>query len=237
MSSLWTIAKRELYAYFSSAIAYIVAAAFTFLCGLLFVGGITRWQDATLQSMFGSLSIVLIFVAPVLTMRLLSREQDLGTIELLLTAPVRDWEVVVGKFLASFLYYLGLIAVTGLYVIVLVAFGNPDLGTIGASYLGLVLLGAGLLSLGTLASSLTRNQIIAAVIGVVASVSLWLLDILSGVFGQTVGDVISFLTPSGHYYNFLDGTIDTRDLVYYISATFVFLFLASRVLESRRWQG
>lgn len=239
MSSLWTIAKRELYAYLNSAIAYVVAAAFTLLCGLLFVGGVTLGQDATMGSVFGSLSIVLIFVAPVLTMRLLSREQDLGTIELLLTAPVRDWEVVAGKFLASFLYYLGMIAVTGLYVIVLVAFGNPDLGTIGASYLGLALLGAGLLSLGTLASSLTGNQVVAAVIGVVASVSLWLLDILRGVgiFGQTAGDVISFLTPSGHYYNFLDGIIDTRDLVYYVSATFVFLFLASRVLESRRWQG
>jgi ABC-2 type transport system permease protein len=187
--------------------------------------------------MFGSLSIVLIFVAPVLTMRLLSREQDLGTIELLLTAPVRDWEVVAGKFLASYLFFLGMIAVTGLYVLVLVAFGSPDLGTIGASYLGLALLGAGLLALGTFASSLTRNQVVAAVVGVVASVSLWLLDILSGVLGQTVGDVVSFLTPSGHYYGFLDGTIDTRDLVYYISVTFVFLFLASRVLESKRWQG
>ena len=237
MSSLWAIAKRELYAYFASPIAYLVAAAFTFLCGLLFVGGMARWQDATLQSMFGSLSIVLIFVAPVLTMRLLSREQDLGTIELLLTAPVRDWEVVTGKFLASFLYYLGMIAVTGLYVIVLVAYGNPDLGTIGTSYLGLALLGAGLLSLGTFASALTRNQVVAAVLGVVGCVSLWLLDILSAVFGQTIGDVISYLTPSGHYYTFLDGVIDTRDVVYYVSATFVFLFLASRVLESRRWRG
>jgi ABC-2 type transport system permease protein len=237
MSSLWTIAKRELYAYFSSAIAYIVAAAFLFLCGLFFIGGVTRWQDATLESMFGSLSIVLIFVAPVLTMRLLSREQDVGTIELLLTAPVRDWEVVAGKFLASYLYYLGMVAITGLYVLVLVAFGNPDLGTIGAGYLGLALLGAGMLSLGVFASSLTRNQVVAAILGVVASVSLWLLDLLSGIFGKTVGDVISFLTPSGHYYTFLDGIIDTRDLVYYVSVTFVFLFLASRVLESKRWQG
>ena len=237
MRSLWVIAKRELYAYFISPIAYLVAAAFLFLCGLFFLGGITRWQDATLESMFGSLSIVLIFVAPVLTMRLLSREQDVGTIELLLTAPVRDWEVIAGKFLASFLYYLGLVAITGLYLIVLVAYGDPDLGTIGAGYLGLVLLGAEMLALGVFTSSLTRNQVVAAVVGVVVSVSLWLLDLIGGIFGQKVGDVISYLTPSGHYYNFLDGTIDTRDLVYYISVTFVFLFLASRVLESRRWQG
>jgi ABC-2 type transport system permease protein len=237
MRSLWVIAKRELYAYFISPIAYLVAAAFLFLCALFFLGGVTRWQDATLESMFGSLSIVLIFVAPVLTMRLLSREQDVGTIELLLTAPVRDWEVIAGKFLASFLYYLGLVAVTGLYLIVLVAYGDPDLGTIGAGYLGLVLLGAEMLALGLFTSSLTRNQVVAAVVGVVASVSLWLLDLIGEIFGQKVGDLISYLTPSDHYYNFMDGIVDTRDLVYYISGTFVFLFLASRVLESRRWQG
>jgi ABC-2 type transport system permease protein len=235
MRNVWTVARRELYAYFISPIAYLVAAAFLFLCALFFVGGVTRWQDASLQSMFGSLSIVLIFLTPVLTMRLLSREQDLGTIELLLTAPVRDWEVVGGKFLASLLFYLGMVAATGLYVPLLAAYGDPDLGTIGASYLGLALLGAALLALGVLASSLTRNQVVAAVIGVVASVSLWLLDILAPLFGQQ--GLIAYLTPSGHYFTFVDGIIDTRDLVYYVSATFVCLFLASKVLESRRWQG
>ena len=234
MRNIWIIAKRELYAYLNSPIAYLVAAAFLFLCGLFFIGGVTRWQDATLQSMLGSLSIVMIFCAPILTMRLLSREQDLGTIELLLTAPVRDWEVVGGKFLASLIFYAGMVAATGLYIPVLVAYGNPDLGTIGAGYLGLLLLGASMLALGVFTSSLTRNQMVAAVIGVVASVSLWLIDVLSAVFNQ---QVISYLTPSGHYYNFIDGIIDTRDLVYYASAIFVFLFLASRVLESRRWQG
>jgi ABC-2 type transport system permease protein len=187
--------------------------------------------------MLGSLSIVLIFCAPILTMRLLSREQDLGTIELLMTAPVRDWEVIGGKFLASYLFYLGMVAVTGLYVPVLVLYGNPDLTTIGAGYLGLSLLGAAMLALGVLTSSLTRNQVIAAVLGVVASVSLWLFDLLSAVFGPQAQAVVSYLVPSGHYYNFIDGIVDTRDLVYYVSATFVFLFLASRVLESRRWQG
>jgi len=235
--NVWTIAKRELYAYVFSPIAYLIAAAFLFLCALFFLGGITGWQDATLQSLLGSLSIVLIFVAPVMTMRLLSREQDVGTIELLLTAPVRDWEVVGGKFLASYLFYLAMVAVTGTYVPVLIRYGNPDLGAIGAGYLGLALLGAALLSLGVFTSSLTRNQVVAAVIGVVACVSLWLLDILSDLFGGAAQEVISYLTPSGHYANFIDGIIDTRDLVYYVSVTSVFLFLAGRVLEARRWQG
>jgi len=237
MYNIWVIAKRELYAYFISPIAYLIAAAFLFLCGLFFVGGVSSWQDATLQSVFGSLSIVLIFVAPILTMRLLSREQDLGTIELLLTAPVRDWEVVAGKFLASLIFYTGMIAVTGFYPLILALYGNPDLGAIGAGYLGLLLLGAAMLALGVFTSALTRNQVIAAVLGVVASVSLWLLDILSSILSGEARKVIAYLTPSGHYYNFVDGIIDTRDLVYYVSATFIFLFLASRVLESRRWQG
>jgi len=233
----WIIARRELYAYFVSPIAYLVAAAFLLLSGLFFVVGAARWQDATLQPMFGSLSIVLIFLAPVLTMRLLSREQDQGTIELLLTAPVRDWEVVTGKFLSSLVYYAGTLALTGLYIPVLVLYGHPDLGTIGSGYLGLVLLGGALLALGVLSSSLTGNQIVAAVIGIVASVGLWLLDLLGSLLGSGVQQVIGYLTPSGHYYNLVDGIVDTRDLVYYLSATFLFLFLASRVIEARRWRG
>jgi ABC-2 type transport system permease protein len=237
MRNIWIIARRELYAYFISPIAYLVAAAFLFLCGIFFVIGVTRWQDASLQSVFGSLSIVLIFIAPILTMRLLSRERDLGTIELLLTAPVRDEEVVAGKFLAGFLFYVAMIAVTGFYPLTLLRFGNPDMRAIGAGYLGLALLGAAMFSIGVFTSSLTRNQVVAAVVGVVGCVSLWLLDALSTIFGGDVEKVISYLTPSGHYYNFVDGIIDTRDLVYYISFVFIFLFLASRVLSSRRWQG
>ncbi len=237
MRNVWIIAKRELYAYWSSPIAYLVAAAFLFLSGLFFVGGVTQWRDASMQSVHGSLSIVLIFIAPVLTMRLLSRERDLGTIELLLTAPVRSWEIVGGKFLASFLFYLGMTLVTGLYVLILVVYGKPDLGTIGASYLGVISLGAAMLSLGVFTSALTKNQVVAAVLGVVASVSLWLIDILSGLLGSKAKSVISYLTPSGHYYNFVDGVIDTRDLVYYASFVIVFVFLASQVIESKRWQA
>jgi ABC-2 type transport system permease protein len=237
MRNAWIIARRELYAYFVSPIAYLVAAAFLVLSGLFFIVGVARWQDATLEPMFGSLSIVLIFLAPVLTMRLLSREQDQGTIELLLTAPVRDWEVVAGKFLSSLIYYAGTVAVTGLYIPVLVLYGNPDLGTIGAGYLGMILLGAALLALGVLSSALTGNQIVAAVIGVGASVGLWLLDLLGSILGGGIQQLIGYLAPSGHYYNLIDGIIDTRDLVYYVSATFLFLFLASRVLETRRWRG
>ena len=236
MRNAWIVAKRELYAYFVSPIAYMVAAAFLLLCGLFFVGGVAQWQDANLQSLFASLSIVLLFVAPLLTMRLLAREQDQGTIELLLTAPLRDWEVVLGKFLASYLLYLAMIAVTGLYVPIVTHYGTPDLGIIGAGYLGLALLGAALLALGLFTSSLTRSQVVAAVLGVGIGVVLWLLEAISPVLGRA-RDVLTYLTPSGHYYRFLEGILDTRALIYLASFTFTFLFLAVQVLESRRWRG
>ncbi len=237
MRNAWIIAKRELYAYFASPIAYLVAAAYLFLCSIFFVAGVTQGRDTGLSLVHGSLSIVLIFVAPILTMRLLSREQDLGTIELLLTAPVRSGEVVLGKFLAAFLFYAAMTAVTGLYVVVLVAFGQPDLGTLAASFLGVLLLGAAMLALGVFTSALTKNQVIAAVLGVVGSVSLWLIDLLSNLLTGTARQVLSYLTPSGHYYNFVDGLIDTRDLVYYLSFTLLFLFWASQVIDARRWQA
>jgi ABC-2 type transport system permease protein len=236
MRNAWIVAKRELYAYFVSPIAYLVAAAFLLLCGLFFVGGLARWQDANLQSLFASLSIVLLFSAPLLTMRLLAHEQDRGTIELLLTAPVRDWEVVLGKFLASYTFYLGMLAVTGLYVPIVLRYGAPDLGIIGAGYLGLALLGAALHALGLFTSSLTRSQIVAAVLGVGIGVVLWLLEALSPVMGRA-REVVAYLTPSRHYYSFLEGVIDTRALVYLVSFTFVFIFLAAQVLEARRWRG
>jgi ABC-2 type transport system permease protein len=236
MRNTWIVARRELYAYMASPIAYGVATTFLLLCGLFFVGGVAQFQDANLQSLFASLSIILLFVAPLLTMRLLAREQDQGTIELLLTAPLRDWEVVLGKFLASYLLYLGMIAVTGLYVPIVVHYGTPDLGIIGAGYLGLALLGAALLALGLFTSSLTRNQVVAAVLGVGIGVFLWLLELISPVMGRA-RDAVAYLTPSDHYYRFLDGLIDTRAVVYLVSFSFTFLFLASQVLAARRWRG
>ena len=236
MRNAWIVAKRELYAYLNSPIAYFISAAFLFLCGLFFAGGVARWQDASMQSMFGSLSVVILFVAPLLSMRLLAREQDTGTIELLLTAPVRDGEVVLGKFLASYLFYLGMILVTGLYVPIVVRYGTPDLGVIGASYLGLALLGGALLALGVFTSSLTRNQVVAAVLGVGIGATLWLLEVISPAIGQG-GEVLAYLSPAGHYFKFLEGMIDTRALAYFASFMFVCLFLAGQVLQTRRWRG
>jgi ABC-2 type transport system permease protein len=236
MRNAWIVAKRELYATLASPVAYGVAAAFLLLCGVFYIGGMAQFQDANLQSLFASLSIVLLLLAPLLTMRLLARERDQGTIELLLTAPLRDWEIVLGKFLAAYLFYLAMLALTGLYVPVVVLYGTPDLGVIGAGYLGLALLGAALLALGTFTSSLTRSQVVAAVLGVGIGLVLWLLEAISPVLGRS-REVLAYLTPSGHYYRFLEGIIDTRALVYLASFTLLFLFLSVQALEAQRWRG
>ncbi|MFX1355298.1 MAG: ABC transporter permease, partial [Promethearchaeota archaeon] len=162
---------------------------------------------------------------------------NVGTYEILLTLPVTFRDIIVGKFLAAVMFVAIMLLPTIFYAISATFLGKLDWGPVIGGYIGALLLGAAFCAIGLLASSLTRNQVIAAVIGVVASVSLWLLDILSQVFGRDTEKAISYLTLRGHYFNFMEGIIDTRDLVYYLSVTFIFLFLASRVLESRRWQG
>ena len=130
-----------------------------------------------------------------------------------------------------------MVAGTGVYVLILVLYADPDVGVIGTGYLGLALLGAALLALGVFTSSLTRNQVIAALLGTSISVALWLLDIVSPAFGPGAHDLFSALSPSGHFINLAEGLIDTHDLAYYVSVTFVFLFLAGQVLETQRWRG
>jgi ABC-2 type transport system permease protein len=164
------ITRRELTAFFVSTIAYIVGAAFLFITGLFFFFTVSLSGVATLSQVFSVISTVLLFIAPVLTMRLLAEEARLGTLELLLTAPVRDWEVVLGKFLAAFIFFLVMLLPTLYYLFVLTRFGSPDLPVTLSGYLGIILLGAMLLSIGILTSALSTNQIIAAVMGVALSI-------------------------------------------------------------------
>ncbi len=237
MRNILSIAKRELGAYFASPIAYLVIAAFLAITGYLFSMIIYYWREATMLGVFGNMTTILLFVAPLLTMRLLSEEQRSGTIELLLTSPVRDGEVVVGKFLAS----LGLLAVmlglTFYYPFVLEVFkGNPDFGPIVSGYIGILLLGGALLAVGLLTSSLTSNQIVAAVLGVALILVFWLCEALGDVTGPPLDGYLSFLSFSSHFSDFHKGVIDTKDVIYYLSVIVAFLFLATRSLETRRWR-
>lgn len=233
--NIFAIARRELESYFVSPIAYVVTAAFLFISGYFFTFILFYTRQATMRYLFGNLSIIALFVAPILTMRLLSEEKRSGTIELLLTSPVRDWEVVLGKYLASLGLFTLMLALTFYYPIILEMFGNPDKGAIFAGYLGLWLYGAALLGVGVLASSLTQNQIIAAVVGFGLVLILWVCDAAGDFTGAPLSNFLRYLSLSNHYFDFSKGIVDTKDVVYYISVIAGALFLSTLSLSSRRW--
>jgi ABC-2 type transport system permease protein len=238
MHNTLAIAKRELVAYFTSPVAYVVSAAFLVIMGLLFGYVLTaplQYREASLSPVLGSVPVILLLVAPALTMRLLAEEQRSGTIELLLTAPVRDWEVVIGKFLASLVLFLTMVALTLYYPLILMAFGKPDLGVLAASYIGVILLGASFLSLGLLASSLSQNQVVAAMISFGLILSLWLIGFLSGVITGPGADIVEYVSIVAHYGDFMKGIVASKDVIYYLSIIGGALFLATRSLETRRW--
>lgn len=238
MSNTWAIAKRELTAYFASPVAYVVTAAFLLIMGLLFgfvLGEPLQRSEASLAPVWGSAPVIMLLVAPALTMRLLAEEQRTGTIELLLTAPVSDWEVVLGKFLACVVLYLTMLVLTLYYPFILVVFGSPDLGIVAASYVGAFLLGTAFLSIGLLASSLTQNQVVAAMISFGLILLFWLVSFLNSFITGQAGEIISYLSIVNHYGDFLQGIVSTKDILYYLSITAGALFLATRSLETRRW--
>lgn len=232
----WVIAKRELAAFFVSPIAYVVGAAFLFISGLFFYFTVAFDQVGTLAQVFSVIAVVLLFVAPVLTMRLLSEEARSGTLELLLTSPVRDWEVVLGKFLAVFILFLAMLIPTLYYLFLLSRFGLPDIPVTFSGYLGVILLGAMLLSLGVLTSAMSANQIIAAVLGVALSLAFWLVGGLGLALEGGFGNLFQFLAIQEHFTDFLVGLIAISNITYFLSVTAAALFIATRVLEMRRWR-
>ncbi|MDY7040710.1 MAG: ABC transporter permease [Chloroflexota bacterium] len=236
MRNTLAIAGRELQTYFVSPIAYVVAATFLAISGYLFAAILLLSREATLLYLFSNLTTILLFVTPLLTMRLLAEEQKSGTLELLLTSPVQDWEVVLGKWLASLGLFAAIILLTGYYPLILWRYGNPDWGPVLSGYVGLLLLGGAMLALGTLASALTSNQIVAAVLGVGLIVLAWLVDALSQFVGPPLAGVLTYLSLGTHFFDFLRGIVDTKDIVYYLSVIVLALFLSTRVLETRRWR-
>jgi ABC-2 type transport system permease protein len=230
------IAKRELTAFFSSPIAYVVGSAFLFITGLFFYFTVAFDSVATLTQVFTVIAVVLLFIAPVLTMRLLAEEARSGTLELLLTAPVRDWEVVIGKFVAAFLFFLAMLAPTLYYLFLLSRYGLPDIPVTFAGYAGLVLLGAMLLSLGLLTSAMSANQIVAAVLGIALGLTFWLVGGVGSSVEGPAGNLLAYLGIQNHLADFLNGLVSTSNIVYFLSVTTAALFLATRVLEIRRWR-
>ncbi len=237
MRNALAIARRELGSHFSSPLAYVVTAAFLVINGVFFYLNVYFSQQATIQPVVQTVLTILLLLAPVLSMRLLAEEQRNGTLELLLTAPVRDGEVVIGKYLAG-LGFLGvMLGLTLVYPAILFAFGSPDRGATVGGYLAMVLFGAAAMAIGLFTSSITQNQIVAAVISFAALLVLWVIDGMSSIFGGRTGAVLSYLGLYTHFNDMTRGVIDTRDVVYFLSLVVGALFLTARSLEAHRWRG
>ncbi|NBU64099.1 MAG: ABC transporter permease [Chloroflexia bacterium] len=236
MRTALVIARRELLAYFISPIAYMVSAVFLLIAGYLFSLILIQSQQATMEGLFFNIMVVLIFVVPLLTMRLLSDEQKSGTLEILLTAPVRDWEVVFGKYLAAMAMFGVMLACTLYFPFILWRVGgSPDWGPIMTGYLGLLLLTSAMMAIGTLTSAITENQIVAAVLGFGILLLLWLIE-AAGNVATGSASVLSYLSMPSHYNDFARGAINLEDVVYYLSVTIAALFIATRMLETRRYR-
>ncbi len=236
MKAVRPLLMRELLSEFCSPIAYVALTVFLLLSGYFFSVILNATQEASLRYSFGNFAVTLLFLAPALTMRLLSEEKKSGTYELLMTAPVSEWDVVLAKFLAGWALYFFLIIPTLLYAGVLAIYGNPDPGPMITGYLGLVLMGSVFTAIGLFASSLTSNQIIAAVIAFVMLLGFWVLGFATEDALSPVGKMLAYLSLFEHYETFRRGVLDTRDIVYYASTTLLFLYLTVRVVESRRWK-
>jgi len=236
MKNVWAVASRELRSYFLSPLAYVVIALFLALSGYLFALILANGRQASLQGLVQNVSVLYLFIVPAISMRLLAEEQRSGTIELLLTNPVQEWEIVTGKFLASLLLVVVMLALTALYPLFLYIFGSPDTGPIITGYLGILLQAAAFLSVGLWASSLTSNQIVAALIAFALLLLLWLSDNLGQFLGGTVGAIVSYTSVINHFQSFPQGVIQTNDVIYYVTLILGGIVLSTLSLQTRRFR-
>jgi ABC-2 type transport system permease protein len=255
MTNIWSLMKKEIRAYFSSPIAYVIIAGFLLLVGYFFYS-LVWWFNAQAMQMaqnpyyaqqininemvfsplFHNMSIILILVAPLLTMRLLAEEKKSGTDELLYTSPLSVGQIVLGKYFAALVMLAVMLGLTALLSIFAFAFGNPEVAPWLTGYLGLFLMGATFIAIGMFFSSLTENQIVAAFL---TFVTLLLFLVLSWVTSSGSGgwrEVLGYLSFSQHFEDMTRGILDTKDIVYYLSLSFFGLFLAHSVIQSRRWR-
>jgi ABC-2 type transport system permease protein len=234
--NVWAVANRELKSYFLSPLAYIVIALFLLLAGYLFALILNQGREASLRGLVQNISVLWLFLVPAISMRLLAEEQRSGTVELLLTNPVQEWEIVTGKFLASVMLLLVMLGLTLLYPLFLFIFGNPDRGPLVAGYLGMVLQASAFLAVGLFASSLTQNQIVAAILSFGLLLLLWLSESLGQFLGGTLGTIVSYTSVVNHFQSFPQGVIESKDVIYYLTLIVAGIVLSTLSLQSRRFR-
>ena len=254
MRNILAIAQRELNAYFSSPIAYVLIGFFALLFGWFFYVPLAYFEQQSMQMgmnptqslninqmLIGptlmNTTVVFLFLFPLITMRTYSEEKRSGTIELLLTSPVTDVEIILGKFFGALLLYVAMLAVTMIHMAILFIYGEPEWKPIATGYLGLLLMGGCFLSLGLFISSLTKNQIVAAMATFAVFLMLWVVNWISTFVGPTTQTVLSYLSLTEHFDDFAKGIIDTKHVIYYLSFMAFGLFLTAKSVDSERWRG
>jgi len=240
MRNIWTIAQREVKAYFTGPVGYVVMSCWILFAGLIFyliLGSPSASAD--MEPLFRNCTILLIMVLPLLTMRLLAGErggdQGVGTIELLLTSPITEWQLVLGKYLASMLYMCSLVLVSGIYAVAFKVLGKPDVGKIIGGYVGFLLFSGYVLALGLFFSSLTNSQIVAAVTTIVSSLALWLVSFFKENPSKTL-QFLAWFSMMGHHEDFWRGVITLQEVIWYVSAIYFLLFASKLMVASSRWR-
>jgi ABC-2 type transport system permease protein len=257
MGNIAAIAQKELRSYFASPIAYIVIGFFALLYGYFFAVGLQYFVRLSLQMgqfgpggpqsvnineqmlrlVFQNVLVVFLFVLPMVTMRTYAEEKRSGTIELLLTSPLTDFQIIMGKFLGAMALYVVMLAVTLIHIGILFVYGNPEWKPIATTYLGLLLFGGCFVSTGLFVSSLTKNQIVAVMATFAVFLFLWIIGWIGSFSGSTVSAVTSYLSIVDHFDDFSKGVIDTTHLIYYVSFVIFGLFLTAKSVDSERWRG
>ena len=255
MKNIWAICKKEIKTYFTSPIAYVAITVFLVLVGFFFHSLIWWFNSQSLQMsrnpyyfqqlninqmvyspLFHNISIILLFMIPFLTMRLFAEEKKMKTDELLYTAPISINQIILGKYFASLFVLLAMLLLTGILSIFTFAYGNPELSPILSGYLGLFLMGAAFMAVGIFFSSLTENQIVAAVLTFGTLLLFWVLNWASFSAVGIWKDVLNYVSYFQHFDDMTRGILDTTDVVYYLSFSFLGLFLTHTVIQSRRWR-
>ncbi len=255
MRNVLAIAEKELRSYFASPIAYIMIGLFSLLFGWFFYvflmafvqqseqmmqfggGGGANVNQMMIRGLFQNTAVIILFVMPMITMRTYSEEKRSGTIELLLTSPVTDLQIILGKFIGALGLYVAMLVVTMVYMAILFRIGNPEWRPIVAGYLGLLLMGGCFLSAGLFISSLTKNQIVAGFLTFATFLMLWIINWLGESSGPTTRDLLNYLSITEHFEDFSRGIIDTKHVLYYLSFITFGLFLTAKSVDSERWRG
>jgi ABC-2 type transport system permease protein len=253
--NIMAIAGREVRSYFVSPMGWAILGLFAIMFGFFFDTFLNSFVRQSMEAQFGggpqamninmtmirglfnNVSVILLFLVPMITMRTYSEEKRSGTIELLLTSPLQDVEIIVGKFVGAMGLYCAMLAVTAVYIALLFVYGNPEWKPIVTGYVGLLLMGGCFVSLGLFISSLTKNQVVAGIGTFIVLLLLWVVNWMADSAGPTMGAVLSYLSITEHFDDFGKGIVDTKHIVYYLSVITFGLFLTAKSVDSERWRG